>query len=723
MRPFDTFAMVDWSGGADTGARPRKDAIWACVADAGGGVAEPVYLRNRAAARDWLHVLLAGELAAGRRLLAGFDFPFGYPAGFAKAVTGQADPFALWAMFAAALDGAPSAARFDLAGRLNGHFPGLGPFWFNGLGREVAGLPRKGGDRRGDWGLAEKRLAELAAPGSFACWQMGGAGAVGSQAMTGMAALAGLRRAFPGQVAAWPFEPLEAPVALVEVWPSLIAGEVAAEIAATGETIKDRAQVRVLARAVAAAQEAGTLTAMLAEVPEAARREEGWILGAVDGGGQRSGAVLARAAAGAARARRTPDPVPPRLSNDCFALPQGVEWTPVETALAHLRANLIPVTGREIVAIAGAAGRVLADPAVACRSNPPGANSAVDGYGFAAASARPAGMPLCTGRAAAGAPFGGAVPEGHAMRVLTGALLPKGVDTVVLQEDCAVAHGRLAFAGILKKGANTRRAGEDVAEGAEALPAGRVLTVPDLALLTALGLTGLAVRARLRVGILSTGDELAEPGESADPARTYDANRPMLLALAGRWNHEAVDLGRARDDRAALRETLDAAAWRCDAILTSGGASAGEEDHVSALLAAEGRVQHWRIALKPGRPLILGLWRGVPVFGLPGNPVAAFVCALIFARPALSLLAGAGWAEPLTMTVPAAFEKRKKAGRREFLRARLNAEGHAEVFGSEGSGRISGLSWATGLVDLPEAAADLRRGDPVRFLPYAGFGL
>jgi molybdopterin molybdotransferase len=194
----------------------------------------------------------------------------------------------------------------------------------------------------------------------------------------------------------------------------------------------------------------------------------------------------------------------------------------------------------------------------------------------------------------------------------------------------------------------------------------------------------------------------------------------MLLALLRQMGHEAVDLGRVSDDRAALRALLDRGGAQADAILTSGGASSGDEDHVSALLNEAGAMAEWRIALKPGRPLALGMWRGVPVFGLPGNPVAALVCTLIFARPALRLLSGAGWAAPQGFDMPAAFEKRKKPGRREYLRARIR-EGRVEVFKSEGSGRISGLSWAEGLVELPDAAAEIGPGDPVRYIPYASF--
>lgn len=415
---------------------------------------------------------------------------------------------------------------------------------------------------------------------------------------------------------------------------------------------------------------------------------------------------------------------PPPLKNDCFALPPGVDWTPVDEALTLLRDRLTAVVGVERVALGDAAGRVLAQDVTAQRSNPPQPNTAVDGYGFAAGGLGEGDqlLPLVPGRAAAGVPYAGVVPPGHAIRVLTGAALPQGVDTVVLDEDCALGVGQVAFRGPVKTGANTRRAGEDVAAGDLTLPEGRVLTPADLALASAVGLGELPVRERLRVAILSTGDEVVEPGAQAGAGQIFDANRPMLRAMVARFGFEPVDMGRVPDDREALRARLDAAAEQAHMVLTSGGASAGDEDHVSALLRAAGAMQEWRIALKPGRPLALGLWRGVPVFGLPGNPVAAMVCTLVFARPAMGLLAGAGWSVPQGFEVPAGFAKRKKPGRREYLRARIR-DGRAEVFKSEGSGRISGLSWAEGLVELPDGAAEIVPGSPVRFVPFGSFGL
>jgi len=412
---------------------------------------------------------------------------------------------------------------------------------------------------------------------------------------------------------------------------------------------------------------------------------------------------------------------PPPLRNDCFALPAGTHWTPVDEALASLRSRLSPVTAAEVLPLDRALGRVLAADVTALRSNPPLPNTAVDGYGFAGPIAEgPQILPLIQGRAAAGIPFDGIVPAGSALRVLTGAPLPQGVDTVILEEDVNCDGSQIAFHGPLKRGANARRAGEDVSALDVVFAQGRVVTPADLALAAATGLSQLPVRQQLRVGVLSTGDELVEVGQEAGHGQIYDANRPMLLALLGQMGFGAVDLGRVGDNRDALEARLDSAAADVDVIVTSGGASAGDEDHVSALLTEKGAIQHWRIALKPGRPLALGMWQGTPIFGLPGNPVAALICTLIFARPALGVMAGAGWAEPQGFGVPAGFEKRKKPGRREYLRARIR-QGRVETFASEGSGRISGLSWAEGLVELEDGAAEIAQGDLVRYYPYSSF--
>lgn len=687
MKPFDTIVIVDWSGGNDRGTVPKADAIWAGVRHADGRE-EQTYLRNRQVAEAFLTTLFETERKAGRRVFAGFDFPFGYPVGFGRAVTGQDDPLALWNWFEQRIEDTKDANnRFDIAGEINRMFEGRGPFWGNGLKRDVAGLPRRKTGYANPF--ADRRSVEDLARGAFTCWQMSGAGSVGSQLMMGLPVLARLRRRFGA--AAWPFEPLERDIALVEVWPSLTAGP-----APTG-MIKDQWQVAEVARQIA-----GLAPDALAEILTVEAPEEGWIFGVGH------------------EATLAAPPAP--LKNDCFALPPGVHWTPVEDALALLQERMRAVVGTETLPLGTALGRVAAGDIAARRSNPPLANTAVDGYGFA--GGRGPGqhvLRLAGGRAAAGdAP--GNVPQGSAIRVLTGAALPAGVDTVVLQEDVEIQGSTVHFSGPVKTGANTRKAGEDVVAGETVVQAGERIGPAELAILAATGQARIPVCKQLRVGVISTGDELVEAGQQAADGQIYDANRPMLLGLATRLGHAPVDLGHVPDDRAALRAALDDAAARVDVILTSGGASAGDEDHVSALLSAAGAMDLWRIAIKPGRPLALGMWRGVPVFGLPGNPVAAMVCTLVFARPAMSVMAGERWPVPQGFMVPAGFAKSKKAGRREYLRARIR-DGKAEVFASEGSGRISGLAWAEGLVELSEPAADIAPGDPVRFIPYASFGI
>lgn len=417
---------------------------------------------------------------------------------------------------------------------------------------------------------------------------------------------------------------------------------------------------------------------------------------------------------------------PPPLKDDCFALPPGVHWTPVTEALQRLRDAVAPVCATQTVALDAALGRIAAQDFVAAQDHPPHANSAVDGYGVAAGSLpkqEVLTLPLLAGRAAAGAPYIGRVPPGQALRVLTGAMIPDGVDTVILQEDVTLSEGQIAFRGPLKPGANARAAGEDLQSGQVVVRAGQRIGVADLAVLASVGVAEVTVRRPLRVGVLSTGDEVVPAGAPRAPGQIFDANRPMLLGLLASWGYTAVDLGQVPDDPQILAQVFDGARETCDAVLSTGGASAGDEDHVSALLKAQGHLHTWRIAIKPGRPLALAQWGGVPVFGFPGNPVAAFVCALIFARPALCVLAGGDWPTPQAFELPAGFEKRKKPGRSEYLRARVGADGRVQVFASEGSGRVSGLSWATGLVELPPEGMHITPGDVVRYLPWGSFDL
>ena len=712
---FDAVIAVDWSATSGR-TKPGENTIHAATATA-EGVGPARHFPTRHAVIEWLAADLAARVDRGERALAVFDVAFGWPAGAARAVTGTDDPLALWDWMAGRLRDGPDGVndRYEVAEEINRLMPGEGPLW--GRDRSHTHLAHVSPTKPvapafPEWRETEQAMRRIGGlsgrPKSV--WQLAYTGSVGSQTITAMAALSRLRRALGDRCAVWPFQSAgAAPVVLAEVY---LAHADGAEASFRDGGPKDAGQARAMAAGLLGALGEG---ADLFADPPAAAREEGWVLGI-----GHEAAIDAAAKRAAPEQERKLEPLkPPPLRDDCFALPPGVDWADMDEVLARLRAALAPVAGIERVAVAEAAGRVLAEDAAALRASPPAANAAVDGWGFARETvADPFGIPVAEGRAAAGAPFRGAVPPGRALRVLTGAILPEGVDTVALQEDAATDGARIALSRLPKHGANTRRAGEDSEAGAAVLPSGRRLAPQDLALLASVGIAEVAVRARLRVGVLSTGDELTEAG-AAEPHETFDANRPMLLALAAGWHHAAVDLGRAPDDRDALRAVLDDAAGRCDAILTSGGASAGAEDHLSAIMRAEGHVESWRVAIKPGRPLMLGTWRGVPVFGLPGNPVAAFVCALLFARPALAVLSGADWPELPGHDVPAGFTKSKKPGRAEFPRARLR-EGRAEVFASEGSGRVSGLSWAEGVLHLGPEAREIAPGDPVRFIPFAG---
>lgn len=306
-----------------------------------------------------------------------------------------------------------------------------------------------------------------------------------------------------------------------------------------------------------------------------------------------------------------------QLSDDCFAF--GGQLLSVDAAAALIADRIPPIEGLERVALAQAHGRVLAGGLVARTPLPPFFNSAVDGYAFAHASlgAGATRLPLA-GRLAAG-DAARPLPPGTAMRVLTGAPMPEGADTVMMQEDAVLEGDALLLPPGLKRGANCRPAGEDVPQGAEALPAGTLLTAPGIGLAAALGFAVLDCRRPVRVGVFSTGNELASPGQPLGPAQTYDSNRFTLMAMLARLPVVVTDLGILPDREDATRAALAAAARDHDVLITSGGVSAGEEDHVRAAIESFGSLVFWRLAVKPGRPAALGVVGGTPVLGLPGK--------------------------------------------------------------------------------------------------------
>ena len=408
----------------------------------------------------------------------------------------------------------------------------------------------------------------------------------------------------------------------------------------------------------------------------------------------------------------------------CFALPPGVDWMPVDRAMELLRSGMPVIEETIELQVANGTGCVLARPLVAARNNPPVDNSAIDGYCFRLEAGQAIkSLQLIEGCSAPGHPVEMTVAVGQAIRVLTGASLPPGVNTVILEENVTIADGQVKMARCPKPGANTRKAGEDFRAGMVLFPAGHRLSPNDMATASGSGTNQIRVFRQLSVGVISTGDELVTVGNPAGNHEIYDMNRPMLLSMLARLGFDPVDLGRVPDDTWTIRSLLNDAAGSVDAVLTTGGASASEQDCISSLLKDEGELNFWRIAVKPGRPMAMARWKGMPVFGLPGNPIAAFVCTLVFAAPALRMMSGEQWSPPAGFMVPAAFTKAKKAGRREYLRARINDDGHAEVYQSEGSGLTAGLAWSDGLVELGDNARDLRKGERVKYVPYSSFGL
>lgn len=396
----------------------------------------------------------------------------------------------------------------------------------------------------------------------------------------------------------------------------------------------------------------------------------------------------------------------------------------LDAALARL-ADIAPVAGTGPLALAAAAGRILAEDIRATAPVPPFAGSAMDGWAVRAAdldNPGPTRLPVA-GRIAAGHPLAGAPRPGHAYRIFTGAPLPEGFDTVAMQEDCRDDGETVLLPAGLVPGRHVRPAGSAVQAGAVPLPAGSRLGPIQLALAASLGITEILVRAPLRVAVFSTGDELQRPGTALEPGRIFDANAIAIAELLRRDGCLVEDFGIVGDDAPATRATIEAAARGHDLIVTSGGVSVGAEDHVRATLAAIGEIDLWRLALKPGKPVTLGRVGRARFLGLPGNPVSSIVSYLMFGRFLVAALAGAELKPGRRFSLPAAFALAKTDKRREFVRARLAAaEGGGlavALAGADNSADIASLAACDGLIDLPEGPRTIRPGDIVDFLPLS----
>ena len=390
-----------------------------------------------------------------------------------------------------------------------------------------------------------------------------------------------------------------------------------------------------------------------------------------------------------------------------------------DQALDRLLAAATPTDAIERVPTETALGRVLAEDLVSAVDLPPLDNSAMDGYAVRANEAiAGAKLPLSQRIAAGQVPV--PLEAGTAARIFTGAPIPTGADAVVMQEDCAAQDGFVTInQPSIRSGQHIRRAGEDIRTGATILSAGTRLRPQELGLAASIGRAEVSVYRRLRVATFYTGSELAVPGQALQPGQIYNSNRYTLCGMLSALGCEIVDHGSVHDDLAATRAVLARAAQNVDLVITSGGVSVGEEDHMRAAVEADGSLDLWRIAVKPGKPLAFGSIHGVPFIGLPGNPVSVFATFSLLVRPYLLRRQGVQQVAPRSFDIIAEFDWPKAGPRREFVRARLSPDARSvSIFGNQSSGVLTSAVWADGFVDIAENTP-IARGDRVRYIPFA----
>ena len=397
---------------------------------------------------------------------------------------------------------------------------------------------------------------------------------------------------------------------------------------------------------------------------------------------------------------------------------------PFEDMRAALLAAATPLSTVEQVPTAEALGRVLAVDQISSLDVPPLDNSSMDGYALRCADVPAAGARLVVAQRIPAGSVGHTLAPGTAARIFTGAPIPHGADAVVMQELCSLDGDGVLIDHLPRPGEWIRRAGEDIARGAVVLTAGQRLGPQMLGLAASVGCALLPVFRRLRVALFSTGDELVMPGEPLPPGAIYNSNRYVLRGLLEALGCQVCDLGIVPDSLEATRAALRAAAGSNDLIITSGGVSVGEEDHVKPAVQAEGQLDLWLVAMKPGKPVAFGRvndpagGNGADFIGLPGNPVSSFVTFLMLVRPFILRRMGVEDCLPHSIRLPAGFDWPRPDRRREFLRARVGEAGQVELFPNQGPGVLSSTVWAAGLVDNPAGHA-IAQGEPVSFIPYS----
>jgi molybdopterin molybdotransferase len=395
----------------------------------------------------------------------------------------------------------------------------------------------------------------------------------------------------------------------------------------------------------------------------------------------------------------------------------------LEIARARMLAAVAPVSGTELVALGQLAGRILAETLCAPRDLPDADCSAMDGYAVRHADLSQGASLRLVGAALAGSPAAVPVGPGQCARITTGGRLPAGADTVVIPED-VVREGdavRLTAAPP-RPGANVRRAGEDLARGAPVLPAGRRIGAIEIGTIAALGLAEARVFRRLRVALLASGDELRPPGATLAPGQIHDSNRQMLAAMLDRLGAEVRDFGILPDHRPVLRDAFRRAAAGADLVVSCGGASVGDADHTRAVLEELGRVDFWKVAIKPGKPFIYGRLGAALVCGLPGNPVSALVTFHQLAVPVIRRLQGADDPEPLVLTAAATAPLRRNRSRLELLRGRIESDGRGGLRAipdpQQGSAAFAALSRCNAFLLVPAGTGEIAAGGPVQVLPF-----
>ena len=421
-----------------------------------------------------------------------------------------------------------------------------------------------------------------------------------------------------------------------------------------------------------------------------------------------------------------------QLTSDCFAF--GGKLTRIDEALQSILESLAIKPETEQISLNRALNRFLAEDVIALENVPADNNSAVDGYSIFFDDLNETGstaLPVI-GKAAAGRPLNCIQKRGEAVRIFTGAVMPHGAnsedpDTVLMQEDIQLENEKVIIPPGIKRGSNRRLLGEDIVAGTRVLEAGMRLRPQDIGLAAATGKALLSVRKPLRVAVFSTGDEVTDPGEELARGKIYDSNRFTLMNLLTTLGCEVEDIGIIPDKPALIEKAVASSIQQKDLIITSGGVSTGEEDHVKNFIEKTGELLFWRLAIKPGRPVALGRLKGTFFIGLPGNPVAAMVTFLKIARPIILHLSGAKDIYPRPLIGRADFNYTKKPERREFVRVKVDKNEKEELvfrkYKKEGAGILSSLVFADGLVELSEEATRIRKGDTVKYFPFSEFGI